>query len=105
MENKLGITDGTIFIETHTHCFGLISDKTQHIICDTFTKTDTDLKNINLYCDAHNTANKCNKLPSQILQENEELKQHLIDLLSGEKLSLTAKTFTEQLLTKIDGNG
>jgi hypothetical protein len=57
--------------------------------------------NTKLYIDTHNTYNKHPKLPSQLLSENEEMKQHLKDLLNSERLSLTAKTFTEQLLTKL----
>ena len=102
MGNKLGITEGTIFIETHTHSFGLISEETQCIICDTFTKTDTDLKNITLYCDAHNTTNKCQKLPSQLLQENEEMKVMLEKVLKECAVELYYEKEIQQLLTKIN---
>ena len=58
----------------------------------------------NLIVDSLNTANKCGKLPSQLLQENEEMKAMLeftikyYGKVSEEKLFLEI----QQLLTKIN---
>ena len=76
MKNKLGITKGEIkYVKSlGIQWFDLLSKQGDNLLrSDCLTESEIE-NNCILYVNAHNTANKCGKLPSQLLQENEEMK-------------------------------
>ena len=118
MENKLGITEGEweykivsgknrcrieVHVEKTVIYSSLISeDNCNNPNCKCRGEDDCNAK---LIADAGTTANKCNKLPSQLLQEHEEMKAMLEKVLKECAVELYYEKEIQHLLTKIDGNG
>ena len=71
MKNKLGITDGVWDISKSNNVFA--NGKVVFAHQSNFDDIQRQA-NAKLIADAGTTANKCGKLPSQLLQENEEMK-------------------------------
>lgn len=66
--SKLNVTPGEIF--TDGKHIMLDNPKNSEVIAETFRADNNDA---DLYTDAHNTFNKCGKLPSELMEENKEL--------------------------------
>lgn len=122
MTNKLGITEGEwiknyfAVSEDNSNPFYIIQGFDNKSVCaleldGSITVEDLD-HNAELIADAGTTANKCGKLPSQLLQENEEMKAMLdkgINEIRHLKAEYRDATHCvkyifecEQLLTKIN---
>lgn len=102
MGNKLGITEGEYnFINTKDWCE--ISTINPIISICAINKVVYEYEeNGNLILDSFNTYNKCNKLPSQLLQEHEEMKAMLEKLAKTDEFDICDFIEIEQLLTKIN---
>lgn len=112
MKNKLGITEREwkCYRKTDNHKIEQIRVSGGEIVCHIpFFNNDKSEANAKLIADAGTTANKCGKLPSELLQENEEMKALLEELQSYFKslddfndaeINLSYKI--KQLLTKIN---
>lgn len=112
MKNKLGITEGKYIEQDYRSYSGSVVIR---VIRDGFDNTAEDVLTINGYqrtkneiegtlkvvLDSLQTTNKCGKLPSTLLQENEEMKSMLIDAL-GYVLHIDLRENIKQLLTKIN---
>lgn len=80
--SKLKITSGEVIV---THSPTSLNGRYSGIIATNESMTATvygwskeeALNNSLVYCDAHNTYNQCNLLSSELLQQNEELKEAL----------------------------
>jgi len=109
MGNKLGITEDEVVLKetTGNKWIDIVSVKTDKAIAETKNYSYIKepyiicLNNANLIVDSFNTTNKCNKLPSQLLQEHEEMKAMLIYSL-GYVLHIDLRENIKQLLTKIN---
>lgn len=95
-KNNLGITEGDWSVTKGGFMYGVYQNKTQ--ICLLPVKEDSK-SNAKLIADAGTTANKCGKLPSEILKERDECMEVLEELLRL-KISKDALGKTDQYLKK-----
>lgn len=108
MENKLGITNGEYFVTTSKlnkkSYLQVKKENLEEIVVAEFLDSKYTYEDL-VSSNALNTFLKCGKLPSQLLQENEEMKAMLDRLFCRiEKTPQTEFLIRDykQLLTKIN---
>lgn len=94
---KLQITEGKVYVSTRRDQDGddvFLIENEDWNICTTFTYSDQDEANAQLIADAFNTANKCDMLPSELLEQRDELLKLLKSVyLKNQQLSNASVSF------------